>query len=428
MRAKLTFLRALVVSTLSGVLTSACQTYDFEPVEPLAISQTTETRIIEARARKPNLMLLVDTSGSMMAPVNPALPACRVNGSVCNELNPCDVKTCPTRWSDLQDAMTSFLAESGTIARIGLATYPDPKNDMEGFGCQASTGLKVPLPTGDVEDDGTLKQNADKVTAELLAIKNNKVATSDVTPTGGTPTSESLKYLAKLQELQGTDRTDFVVLLTDGLPNCNSNYPSPYGVPNSSCFCILQSCNNEYARTIGCLDTDASVAAVSALRNPQDEKRDIKTIVIGFGTDFKANTDAGRRGAATLNGMAMAGGFERQCATNADCGTDDTCTAGKCNRRFFQAENKTQLSEALRAIAERVVAEKPCELRISPDERPTSEELMVVYLNGERLSPGPDTWVMKDPGIVFQGSTCARIEASSPASPANIEVRAVQKR
>jgi hypothetical protein len=47
---------------LAVVLATGCQTYDFEPVEPLAVAQTTESRSIKARAPKPNLMLLVDTS------------------------------------------------------------------------------------------------------------------------------------------------------------------------------------------------------------------------------------------------------------------------------------------------------------------------------------------------------------------------------
>ncbi|OJH37992.1 adventurous gliding motility lipoprotein CglB [Cystobacter ferrugineus] len=422
MRAKLTFLRALVVGTLSGVLTSACQTYDFEPVEPLAISQTTETRSIEARARKPNLMLLVDTSGSMMSPVDSKLSACTVNGEICGEYNPCDVTKCPTRWSALQDAMTSFLTESGTIARIGLATYPDTTKGFDS--CGETTSLKVPFPEGDLEDDATLKKNSDEVTAKLLAIKNSKA--EGPVPNGGTPTSKSLAYLAQLDALKGTDRTDFVVLLTDGLPNCNPDYPNP--APSPDCFCIVSPCTSLWGtdRT-GCLDTNPSVDAVKALRN-NDPKLDIQTIVIGFGTDFKANTEEGRRGAATLNGMAAAGGFERKCSTNADCGTDDTCSSGLCGRRFFQAENKDQLADALREIAEKVVAEAPCELRIDPSEMPTGQELMVVYLNGDRLSPGPDTWEIKAPGIVFLGSTCDRIEASSPANPAKIEVRAVQTR
>ncbi|MFY0578454.1 adventurous gliding motility lipoprotein CglB [Cystobacter fuscus] len=240
MRAKLTFLRALVVGTLSGVLTSACQTYDFEPVEPIAISQTTETRTVEARASKPNLMLLVDTSGSMTAPVNPNKAECRTAKGICGSTsNPCDTTKCPTRWSDLQDAMSSFLKESGTIARIGLATYPNP-NVIDNYGgCAASSSLTVSLPASNVEDDATLKTQSEKVTAELLAIKNSGPEGSRV-PKGGTPTSESLKYLAKLNELKEEDRADFVVLLTDGLPNCNENYPTP--APSQDCFCILSSC------------------------------------------------------------------------------------------------------------------------------------------------------------------------------------------
>ncbi|HSP77727.1 MAG TPA: VWA domain-containing protein, partial [Myxococcaceae bacterium] len=77
MRAKQTLLSALVVGLLGGVFAAGCQTYDFEPVEPLALAQTTETRRIEARERKPNLMLLVDTSGSMTDPVDPADPDCK---------------------------------------------------------------------------------------------------------------------------------------------------------------------------------------------------------------------------------------------------------------------------------------------------------------------------------------------------------------
>ncbi|MET0406386.1 MAG: adventurous gliding motility lipoprotein CglB [Cystobacter sp.] len=444
MRAKLNFLRALVVGTLSGVLATACQTYDFEPVEPLAISQTTETRVIEARARKPNLMLLVDTSGSMNDPVNPALPACRLsNGETCRgnlnsgvDARACNTRTCPTRWSDLQEAMSAFLAESGTVGRIGLATYPD--NRLAG-GCGASSSISVPLPEGDVEDDATLRANAEAVKNKLLSIKNDKPSDEDPTPTpiGGTPSSTSLRFVGSRPELQGDDRADFVLLLTDGTPNCNANYPSPYGSPGSTCFCTLGSppgsnqslCSSNVARTVGCIDTDASVDAVKQLRNT-DAKKDIRTIVVAFGTEFKSDTGVGTRGAATLNSMAQEGGFARKCSKNADCGAGDSCdlSAGLCARRFYQAENKDELSRALKAIAEQVVAENPCEVRIAPEARPTSTELMVVYLNGERLAPGGDTWEPQEPGIVFKGSTCARIEASSPSSPARIEVRAVQSR
>jgi len=179
MRAKLTLLSALVVGTLGGVLATGCQTYDFEPVDPLAISQTTETRKIAARERKPNLMLLVDTSGSMTDPVDPTLAACRPGGVVCGDARPCDTRVCPTRWSELQEAMNDFLAGSGSIARIGLATYPDLSG---GDSCGSTSAVSVSLPPADKDDDATLAANAELVKNKILSIKNSSTTPGVQTP------------------------------------------------------------------------------------------------------------------------------------------------------------------------------------------------------------------------------------------------------
>lgn len=425
MRAKLNLLSTLVLGTLGGVL-AGCQTYDFEPVEPLAISQTTETRIIAAREAKPNLMLLVDTSGSMTDPTNPDLQdssgnyVCRRSGktgTICGDTFACDTTVCPTRWSELQSAMKDFLTSSATIARIGLSTFPDTS---KGDSCGASSSLSVPLPPADTDDETTLSANADLVKTKLLAIKNSS-STGEPVPSGGTPTSASLQYMGTLPELQTTDRSDFILLLTDGLPNCNSAFPKPS--PDPACFCTLSDCS--YAKQIGCLDSDASVSAVTALRT-----KEIKTIVIGFGTDFAGSSASAVKGTATLNGMAEAGGFARGCTTNADCGSGDTCETAKglCTRRFYQAGNKAELVAALTLISQIVKVDDPCLLRFDASQRPSSEELVVVYVNGQRLSPGADTWSLTDDGITFTGSTCDSIKASTSGHPANIEVRAVQKR
>ena len=53
----MTSMRTILLAWASLALV-ACQTYDFEPVEPLAFSQTTQTRVIQARAARPELMLL----------------------------------------------------------------------------------------------------------------------------------------------------------------------------------------------------------------------------------------------------------------------------------------------------------------------------------------------------------------------------------
>ncbi|WP_309897367.1 adventurous gliding motility lipoprotein CglB [Archangium sp.] len=413
MRAKLTILSALVMGLVGGVLATGCQTYDFEPVEPLAIAQTTETRRIEAREAKPNLMLLVDTSGSMAAPINKSLSVCQRNGEVCGDTFPCDAR-CETRWTALQKAMTDFLGASGSIARMGLARYPS--NDS----CGSTANISISLPPADKEDDATLVGNAQSVLGEIMSIKGWSSTAGDKKVEGGTPTAESLRFMGNLADLQTDARSDFVVLLTDGLPNCNESYPDPY--PSTKCFCTVgDSC--QFTPNIGCLDTNASVAAVNALR-----AKNIKTIVIGFGADFSS-----KEGSDTLNGMAEAGGFARSCTQNADCGTGDTCntTKGLCNRGFYQAGNRDELIAALRQISEKVSVGDPCLLTFDAAQRPSSAELVVVYVNGERLASGSDTWTLKQPnnsGVEFLGSTCQRIKSSSPSNPVNIEVRAVQQR
>ncbi len=107
MRAKLTLLSAFVVGIFGGALASGCQTYDFEPVEPFALAQTTIAEVVRAKSLKPNMMLLLDTSGSMTLPSDSTDPDCRDPNApvptrpLCGEPGniPCDVNKCSTRWS-----------------------------------------------------------------------------------------------------------------------------------------------------------------------------------------------------------------------------------------------------------------------------------------------------------------------------------------
>jgi hypothetical protein len=431
MRAKLTFLSALAVSTFSGLLAAGCQTYDFEPVAPLAIAQTTVMRRVEARERKPNLMLLVDTSRSMIDPMDASNPRCRnSSGEVCGvSTYPCNTADCPTRWSALQEAMEDFLASSSTLARIGLAFYPHAVagDDSIENSCKATASVSVQLPAVDVEDDDSLAANARAAWDRIFSIKNQAKNPGEIEPQGGTPISASLQYLSsEVASLRDTSRANFVVLLTDGLPNCNAAHATPY--PNSGCFCTIgAACQVPGYTAIGCLDDGASVNAVKALQT-----RNIKTIVIGFGADFDSRNASGARGAATLNAMALEGGFTHdvQCSRDADCGADDTCdtTAQLCRRRFYLAIHKEALVKALEDIRERVGVGDPCMENFDAGQLPASQDLVVVYVNKERLEPGSNTWNLVDAGIQFNGTTCQRIKNSTPANPVNIEVRAIQGR
>jgi hypothetical protein len=398
---------ALVPLLVCAALAAGCQTYDFELVPPAALSVPSVEKTIVARGSTPNVMLLVDTSGSMLEPMNPSNPLCRspTSGVLCRGEG-CPAG-CPTRWSALQGAMDSFLSTSGAFARMGLAFYPG-KQLVLGEQCGGSESLTLDLPADD--DPSALQAQASAVNAELRKIPNHTRGG----PTGGTPTGSSLQYVGSLPQLQTDERGDFVLLLTDGLPNCNENHAASGA--SLACRCTLTECSGNFER-LGCLDQDGSVSAVKSLRG-----RDIQTIVIGFG----AETASGQ-GPLVLNAMAEAGGFARKCQTNADCGTGDACDmgAGLCQRRYYQAANQDELAHALRQISSRFEGD-PCLIELAPDQFPPSPGLARVLVNGESFAAGEDTWRLKDKvGVELLGALCARVQGSSPAHPARVEVRIV---
>ncbi|SEU32857.1 adventurous gliding motility lipoprotein CglB [Stigmatella erecta] len=432
MRAKLSLLSAFAAGLVGGAAVSGCQTYDFEPVAPLALAQTTVGDTVTAQALKPNLMVLLDTSGSMTLPVDTRDPDCtkRFDGTplpagqeYCGQTSAtaCNTDLCPTRWSELQGAMSRFLSESGSVARMGLTTYPGPAAGTNSLRCEASSVVNKTIPQAD--DDPSLQAAASGIQSVILGIPNRGTGA----PSGGTPTSLSLQFVGQQPDVQATDRDNFVLLLTDGLPNCNPENANS-GTNVDACQCTLANigtttgCQGDYVRR-GCLDKDASVVAVEDLK-----KKDIRTIVVGFG----AETATGN-GPATLNAMATAGDFARSCRDDPDaCGAGDTCdaTTKLCGRRFYQAANQEELAEALREIIDLVGSKDICLLALAPEQLPTDNNanLVVVYVNDQITASGADTWSLTDKGVQFAGATCERIKNSTPANPIKLEVRAVQKK
>ncbi|RKH58833.1 adventurous gliding motility lipoprotein CglB [Corallococcus llansteffanensis] len=432
MRAKLTPLSALLAGIIGGAMMAGCQTYDFEPVDPLAIAQTTKETVIAARRSKPDVMLLVDTSGSMTQPVNPEL---EVNGVkvcygkdpssgqsyICRENLPCNTAVCPTRWSELQGAMGPFLAESGKLVRFGLTTYPAPNTSTSptvAESCAAASAgesVRVAIPTG-LDSDEQLQAHANDLNTILQKIPNS----GPNQPKGGTPTSGSLQFTGSLLTSDPEERDQIIILLTDGLPNCNVG--NEYNGSQTECRCTVESqcqlSQSPYYRR-GCLDKNASVAAVKDLKS-----RRISTIVIGFG----AETSAGD-GPSVLNEMANEGGFARTCQADVDCGAGDSCNLNTklCGRAFYQAGNREELASALKKISEQLATVDPCFIKLDPSQLPSDKQLIVVYINGERTLEGPDTWTLGDSGVTFTGNACARLEASRPEAPVNVEVRAIRQ-
>src|SRR5690242_18906765 len=113
---------AVASVALAVAIVVGCQTYDFEPVQPLAIAQTTASYSTVGRSLRANMALLVDKSGSMDFPVDPTNANCPANCAQTGQPK-CPVG-CPTRWTELKSAMTTFLTNSGSVARMGLAFFP----------------------------------------------------------------------------------------------------------------------------------------------------------------------------------------------------------------------------------------------------------------------------------------------------------------
>ena len=109
---------------------AACQTYDFERVEPHALATHTQVRVVVARGLMPNVMLTVDVSGSMAEPIDGRRPECQwPDGLACGPARPCP-GGCATRLTEVKRAIHYIRnnAQKHAAARGDLYSsgYVDP--------------------------------------------------------------------------------------------------------------------------------------------------------------------------------------------------------------------------------------------------------------------------------------------------------------
>lgn len=408
------------IALFSLVFLVSCQAYDFERVVPLAVAQTTDKQVIASKRLKPNVMLLVDNSGSMLLPIDPSRPSCTVAGRLCGDATtPCP-GSCPTRISDLKSAMNTFLTQSGTIARLGVTKYPIESNQ-----CGRSTNINVQFPPPSATDDNAaLSANAQQVNTFIQGLA----------PLGGTPTGASLEFVGTYGGLNDASdfRDDFVLLLTDGLPNCNEANPNSLcscnnncsAAQRNSCSCTTAACSGTNPGSDlcarGCLDQDGSVQNVRALK-----QKGIRTIVVGFGADLVSGP-----GPVVLNAMAREGGFARECpnGTNAECGSADTCNVATklCSSAFFSAANGTELAAALGKISEAFTGD-PCEFTLSA--KPSDPRYLSVVVDNQSIAADASTYAYDYNAnkVTFAGSLCNRLKTSTTQNPVNLEFRIVER-
>jgi hypothetical protein len=185
----------------------------------------------------PDMLIVLDKSGSM-------------NDDTSN-MSCANVANCMSKWSQMTPAINQVVGQTDGMVRWGLKYYPSGSGSNNS--CTVNNNPEVPV--------------GDNVGAAVMS------SIAMTTPGGRTPTSTAVNtgatYLAGL----GDPNPKYILLATDGLPNCAPG----------------QNSAND--------DTAGAVAAVTAAKN-----MGIGVFVVGISTN---GTDAD----GTLNMLAQAGGY-----------------------------------------------------------------------------------------------------------------------
>lgn len=301
------------------VLVSACVPQNTDP------RSSSGRQALSAQPVPAKVLFLVDASGSMQLPTDPTAPACEPG---CGPGVPCP-SSCETRW-DVGRALTSALvAALPPQAEAALALYPTDAS------CGAPAALASPF----------------SAQPDFSALATH-------IPVGGTPTAEALSLALSLPELADESADRVVVLVTDGVPNCNpSNPANACGPGPSTCQCTLSSCTQ--VCSIGCLDDDATFAVAQTLG-----ARGVQLITVTLGTDWTASAMAKN----VADGLAKVDVHSETCGPN-------------CRSLVVALEDQLALGSAAAKVSRRLTS---CAFRVDAASRPNG---LTVELANQPLAP-----------------------------------------
>jgi hypothetical protein len=273
------------------------------------------------------------------------------------------------KWLTIRTVIADVMHRIGPRAKFGAAVFPNPRAVDT---CAA--GLEVMGLTPGDAPAGTYGV----ATATFTEATN-------VPASGGTPTAATVNGLAP--RLMGFAGKTFVILATDGGPNCNpaATCDRSACIPNieSSAGCSPDSgpdcCTTE---PLDCLDSAATVQAITDLA------------VAGIATYVVGVPGSGPY-AALLNQMALAGGTAR--ATNPYYFAVDTA-------------DTAAFTATLSAVAAQITAS--CVLTLS--QPPPDATQVNVYLDGVVVPADPTNgWTISGATVTLEGTTCASVLAGT---------------
>lgn len=254
----------------------------------------------------PVLFVVQDKSGSMNQPPDPT-----------------NTPNAPTKWATARSVVPQLASQFANRFRFGVHMYPGQTSQ---FNCTVGSTL-APVPS---------------TSAQLQTVYQNAVAG------GGTPTAVSLDSTRAYLQSLGLTEPAHVLLITDGLPNCNLSLNASTcqattpGCQNNSCGLGAKDCNDE-------VETRNAAARLLAAG--------YKVYVVGFGTSVTSGNDksvldriaqAGGTGSAyTANDQAGLTAVLNQIGFNAATCCKDVCSAGASMCTADGKQQTCQLDAAL---------------------------------------------------------------------------------
>jgi hypothetical protein len=268
-------------------------------------------------------------------------------------------------WGTVSTVTLDVVRRIGSRANFGAAMFPG----ANGNAC--TTGVEV-MSTRPGDSPGSYGPVLKYLSERTIAIP----------PGGGTPTAATLaKLKGTLEQLKGKT---FVVLATDGGPNCSSTTTCDASKCQAniegyaSCTPAGPSCCDGI--TEGCLDDTATITQVKAL-----QALGISTYVLGVpGSDPYTSL---------LNTLAVEGGTART-------GTE----------KYFRVDSTDKLAfaKAMSQVAAKIVATCTIDLKDAPPDI----DKVNVYLDEAALTKEPvNGWKLEGKTVTLLGTACDSVLA-----------------
>jgi hypothetical protein len=305
--------------------------------------------------RSAQLLFVIDRSGSMNSPL--------------------EGMTGPSRWEATVRALGTTLPTFEERLAMGALIFPRTADNsptlryIQSCQVQPGTGITVDVaPT-----------NARAVNTMLAQTFTQ----------GATPTGAAVRRATQwLQAHDARGVASSIVLLTDGIPNCNPD------VPPAECECLDPAgmCSGERGR-LSCLDADGTVAALESAR-----RAGISTFVVGIDGSIEP------RFQSVLDRMAEAGG-----------------RANATSPRYSSIRDSAQLLRTFEGIQRTVAL---CSY-VTPS-RPDAPDAIDVDLDGARVPRDPARregwdWTDRDYGeLTFYGRACDSAQRASARVQATV--------